>query len=381
MTLHVAVVTGGRADYGLLAAPMRLLRDDPRFRLSVIATGQHLAPAPMGTLHLVTGDGFEVAERVDIVEAGDDALSRSIETGRAVGGVAGALAGLAPDLVLLLGDRYEILGAALAAHMLRIPIAHIAGGDVTEGAVDDAFRHSITKLSHLHFVTTPDAARRVRQLGEDPARVHVVGSPGLDAIRDAAIPARDAFFAAVGLTARRHNLLVTFHPATAAGDPVADVTEMLAAFTALGPDFGFVFTGVNLDTGGRSVEAAIRAFCTENPGAVFHDALGAKLYYGGLTHCDVVVGNSSSGLYEAPSFKRPTVNIGTRQDGRVRAASVIDVGAVSGDIVAAVRRAIGMDCSGVTNPYGDGHAGERIVAILAGLDDMKALLGKRFVDL
>lgn len=380
MSLRVAVVTGGRADYGLLAMPMRRLADDNRFELRVIATGQHLAPAPAGTLHQIAEDGFRVDETVEILADSDTALAICEATGRAVIGLAEALVRQTPDLVLLLGDRYEILAAALAAHLLRLPIAHIAGGDLTEGALDDALRHSITKLSHLHFVTTADAARRVRQLGEDPASIHLVGSPGLDRINLTNVLDRESFFRALRFEPQTRNFLVTFHPVTAEDTSIAQAQEMLAAFDALKPTPGLIFTGVNADAEGRTVEGVIRAYSANRPSSRYYEALGASLYFGALTHCNAVVGNSSSGLYEAPSFRIPTVNIGSRQTGRVKADSVIDVEPERRAIKGAILRALAMDCREVTNPYGDGQASTRIVETLGKIREPKSLLTKKFFD-
>jgi UDP-N-acetylglucosamine 2-epimerase (non-hydrolysing)/GDP/UDP-N,N'-diacetylbacillosamine 2-epimerase (hydrolysing) len=380
MTLRVTAVTGGRADYGLLSVLLQRLAADPRFELRLIVTGQHLAPNA-GTLQQIAADGLAVDDKVDILLASDTALAVCKTTGLAVIGLAESLERQKPDLILVLGDRYEIFAAALAAHVLRIPIAHIAGGDVTEGAIDDALRHGITKLAHLHFVTTAEAGRRVRQLGEDPARVHVVGSPGLDRIAKTEIPDRATFFREINATAFERNIVVTFHPVTAHGDSVHDVNEMLAALDGLGPEVGLIFTAVNADTQGRTVEQAIDLFCTTRANATLHRALGSRLYFAALTYCDMMVGNSSSGLYEAPTFQRPTVNIGDRQAGRAKAASVIDCPPQREAIVSAMRRAFDLDCTAAVNPYGDGNASERIVEVLANVKDPRALLIKSFHDL
>lgn len=381
MTVRVAVVTGGRADYGFLAEPMRHLSADPRFDLRVVATGQHIVGDGGRTLRWFADDGFKVDETVDILGDSDTALATCQATGRAVSGIAEALSRLQPDIVLLLGDRYEILAAALAAHLLRVPIAHIAGGDVTEGAIDDSLRHAITKLSHIHFVTNEDSARRVRQLGEDPRTIHVTGSPGLDRIRTVAIPDRETFFREIGVTDRSKNFVVTFQPITVEATSLADVRELLAALDILGADVSLIFTGVNADTDAHVVEQEIRAFCASRSNASYHSALGSRLYFAALAYCDMVVGNSSSGLYEAPSFRIPTVNIGTRQARRLKAASVIDCLAERDAILAAIGQASTLDCTAVVNPYGDGHAAERIVDVLANLTGMQVLLMKSFRDI
>ncbi len=379
MTLTVCAVTSTRADWGLMAPVLALLRDDPAFDLQLIVTGQHLMPDAGDTAAMIAAEGFMASATIDMKLAGDtpEAVTSALATG--IDGLGKAFARLRPDLVLILGDRYEILGAATAATLARIPIAHIAGGDLTEGAVDDAFRHAITKMSHLHFVTTDDAAQRVRQMGEDPTRVIVTGSPGLDRIRTTPLMDRTALFAAVGLPPLDRFLMVTFHPETLSADSRAACGEMLAALHQLGPEVGLVFSGSNADVEGRAVGGMIADFVRSHPNAVLHASLGSARYFSALKHADAVVGNSSSGLYEAPSFGTPSVNIGDRQKGRVRAASVIDVAARQADIYRGLQRAMEMDGTGIVNPYGDGHAAEKIVAALKAVGGL-GTLQKRFAD-
>jgi UDP-N-acetylglucosamine 2-epimerase (non-hydrolysing)/GDP/UDP-N,N'-diacetylbacillosamine 2-epimerase (hydrolysing) len=357
-----------------------LLRADPAFALDLIVTGQHLVPADDNTAEAIKAEGFAPSATIDMLLASDAPVAVAKSMGLATAGFADAFARLAPDLVLVLGDRYEILAAVQAAVVARLPVAHLCGGDITEGAMDDAIRHAVTKLSHLHFVTNEAAARRVWQLGEDPARVHCVGSPGLDRIRQTKLLDRAAFFRRVGFEPRASNLLVTFHPETLHADPLGQCRELLAALHELGPEFGFIFTGSNADPGGRGVDRLVGEFVAAHDNACAHASLGAALYFSALSHASAVVGNSSSGLYEAPTFKVPTVNIGDRQRGRLRAASVIDCAAERRAIGAAIRKALTLDCAGVINPYGDGHASERIVAVLRGLGDPRQLVHKRFVD-
>jgi UDP-hydrolysing UDP-N-acetyl-D-glucosamine 2-epimerase len=379
--LKVCVVSGGRADYGLLLPLLRLLRDDPRFDLQLVLTGQHLMGGDKRTAQRVYADGFKVSAEIEMGCQGDDALEVSRGAARVLDGIAKLFAQLKPDILLLLGDRYEIAAAALAATLARLPIAHVAGGDITEGAFDDALRHAVTKMSHLHFAATEQAARRLRQMGEEESRVHITGSPGLDLIRSVTIPPRNEFFAAVGLSPKQANLVVTFHPETLAADSVADFDELLAALNDLGPDTAILFTGANADPGGRQIDAKIRAFVASKPAARLVESLGAELYFAALTHMDVAVGNSSSGLYEAPSFGIPTVNIGDRQTGRLKAQSVIDSKPERAAILSAVRAALAHGRQTTVNPYGDGRAAERIVAVLAGIAEPAALLRKRFVDI
>lgn len=381
MNRRICFVTGSRADYGLILGPMRMIRDDPDLDLQLIVTGTHLAASYGETQRPIEDDGFAVDARVDMVLAADTPVAVTKATGLAVIGFADALDRLRPDILFIPGDRYEMLAAAQAALIARIPIAHLCGGDVTEGAFDEAIRHSITKMAHLHFVTNRDAQRRVCQLGEAPDHVFKVGSPGLDTLLAAEAMDRDAFFASLGMEPRARTLLVTFHPPTLdALEPVLQLEELLAALDGLGPDFGFVFTGSNADTEGGRLNQRIMAYAAGRDGAEFYASLGLRRYAAALRHVDVVVGNSSSGLYEAPSFATPTVNIGDRQKGRLRADSVIDCAPERKAIRAAINRALSLDCSGVVNPYGDGRSAPRILAVLKAVADPSALLKKHFHD-
>lgn len=376
--LRICAITGSRADWGYLKMPLLMLRDCPTLELRLVATGQHLTPHSGGSLQVIKEDGFEIDARVDMQLAGDTAKEITKSLGLAVIGFADVLERLNPDLLFVLGDRYEILAAVQAALMARIPVAHISGGDLTEGAMDESIRHAITKMSHIHFVTNKESERRVRQLGEDPSQVHLVGSPGLDSMRSTPRMERSEFFQFVGLTPRDRNLLITFHPVTLDMDSEMHCAEMLAALDSLGPDVGLIFTGTNYDTSGRRIESVVRAFAESRANAVIHASLGPIGYFSALSHVHIVVGNSSSGILEAPSFGTPTVNIGDRQRGRLRSPSVIDCCPERSSIRAAIDQAFAMDCSGLTNPYGDGHASERIAAVLMGIENPRKLLKKRF---
>lgn len=378
--LRICVVSGSRADYGLLVAPLRAMRDAPAFDLRLVLTGQHLVKSAGDTAAQVRRDGFTIAAEVNMKAEGDNAAAVTAASGRLLGGIGDVLARLAPDIVLLLGDRYEIACCAIAATIARVPIAHIAGGDLTEGAFDDSFRHAITKMAHLHFVTNEMSARRVRQMGEADDRIHVVGSPGLDLIRTTPVPSREAFFASVGLVPGAVNVLATFHPVTLAADSLAQLDEMLAALAAR-DEATILFTGTNADPEGRRIEERIGAFAARRAAARLVPSLGSANYFAALTYMDVVVGNSSSGLYEAPSFGIPAINIGDRQAGRLRAESVFDCPPQRDAIGAAIARALRRGRKPTVNPYGDGHAADRIVAVLKALDDPHALLYKRFAAL
>jgi UDP-N-acetylglucosamine 2-epimerase (non-hydrolysing)/GDP/UDP-N,N'-diacetylbacillosamine 2-epimerase (hydrolysing) len=361
---------------------MDAARREPAFRLRIIVTGMHLAPQFGLTWREIEKDGFSIDARVDLGLAGDRAADVTRSLGRGVMGFADVLERFRPDLLVLLGDRYEILAAAQAALIARVPVAHIAGGDVTEGAFDDAIRHSITKMAHLHFVTNADAARRVRQLGEDPSAIHAVGSPGIDVISRMKLLDLPALERELGFTFRERNLLVTFHPATLDDQPAdAQFRELLVALDRLGNGVGVLFTLPNADPDGQAVIDRIGEYTASRPHTKAFASLGQLRYLSAVARVDAVVGNSSSGLYEVPSFRKPTVNIGDRQKGRLQASSVINCRPAADDIEMAVRRAFTLDCSGAVNPYGDGRSAERIIAALKAVPDFSKLLRKRFFDL
>jgi UDP-hydrolysing UDP-N-acetyl-D-glucosamine 2-epimerase len=371
----ICAISSSRADYGLLVSPLRAIQAEPHFRLKLVLTGQHLVTSAGATADQVRRDGFDVAAEIDMRIAGDDAASLTKAAARLMGGMADVLARIKPDLLLVLGDRYEILCCAIAATLARIPIVHLSGGDVTEGAFDEGFRHALTKLSHLHLVSNDRSAQNVRQLGEPADRVQVVGSPGIDLIRHTSIISRDAFFKALGLSPAPLNLLVTFHPVTLASDTMAQFDQVL---TALGEfkDAAILITGSNADPEGRQIDARAGTFAAEFPNRVFFPSLGAERYFSALAHMDVVIGNSSSGLTEAPSFGIPTVNIGERQTGRLKAESVFDTPPEAIAIRDAINRAQARGRSETINPYGDGHSSERIVAALRAIEDPRSLLKK-----
>lgn len=381
MARRVCVVTGSRAEYGLLYWVLHDLRADPAFELQLVVTGMHLSHEFGHTVGEIENDGFAVAARVDMIVSGDSAAATAKSIALGVAGMSDALQRLAPDIVLVLGDRFEILAAAQACLVHNIPVAHIGGGDTTEGAFDESMRHAITKMAHVHFTTNELSARRVRQLGEDPAQVHVVGNPGLDHLRRRALLDRPALEAGLGAPLGRRNLLITFHPVTlepASG--VAQFEELLAALDRQDEHTVLWFTRPNADPGGRAITAALEQWLAARPQRRAHvfASLGQLRYLSLMAQVDAVVGNSSSGLYEAPSFRIATVDIGERQRGRLAAPSVVHSVPERGAIAAAIERALALDCSKVVNPYGDGESAGRIVAVLDGLPDPGSLLKKRF---
>ena len=378
--MKILAITGSRADWGLMVPVLNRLRDDPAFELQILATGQHLM-GDRASLAAISTEGHKVDWQVDMGLSDDDSpdmLARGM--GAALAGVGEVLARSRPDIQLVFGDRYEILATVLAATVATVPVAHVFGGDVTEGAIDDAIRHAITKLASVHFATNQDSADRILQMGEDQSRVHNVGSTGIDRILDLAPLPHDDFFASVGLAPRASNIVITFHPETLAEGTVAHARAMLQALDQF-PDAGLIFTGSNADPGARDIDDLVTEYAEARDNAVFHAALGSQRYFSALTHCDLVVGNSSSGIMEAPSFNLPTVNIGDRQARRPRATSVIDCPPQVAAIVKAIRAGLALECRDVKNPYGDGHAADRIVAILAAIARPEALVRKSFVDL
>jgi UDP-hydrolysing UDP-N-acetyl-D-glucosamine 2-epimerase len=378
---RICVVTGSRADYGLLYWVLRDLRDDPAFELQLVVTGAHLAREFGRTVNDIVADGFQVARRVEMLLSSDSPGGAAKSLGLAVIGMSEALEQLSPDAVLVLGDRYEMLAVAQACLMHGVPLAHIAGGDTSEGAFDESIRHAVTKMAHLHFVTNEESARRVRQLGEDPTRIHVVGSPGLDHLRRSSLLDRAALERALGTPLATRNLLVTFHPVTLAADGGVDqFGELLAALDMVGEDVAVFFTHPNADPGGSAIASQLDAWAAARPGRVHtYASLGQLRYLSLMARADAVVGNSSSGLYEAPSLQVPTVDIGERQRGRLAADSVLHCAPERAAIAATIRRALELDCSAVVNPYGDGHSAGRIVKVLRDLPARDVLLKISFL--
>ena len=382
----ICVVTGSRADYGLLYWPMRGIQaEHPALRLQIVATGSHFSPEHGMTWKAIEADGFNIDCRIDAVPANDDGVAIAAAMGEGVKSIASAVERLQPDVALLLGDRYEILAAAAAALVMRIPVAHIAGGDVTSGAYDDAIRHAISKMAQIHFVTNDGAARRLRQLGEDPAAIHVTGSPGIDAIQRTRLMAAAELEQSLGAKLRQRNALVTFHPVTWGAQPSdVQLSELLKALDRLGsvePGWGLFFTGVNADNEYRALNRMIEEFILVHPNAAKFDSLGTQRYLSLMALSNFVIGNSSSGLYEAPSMGVPSINIGDRQHGRLRASSVIDCKADADLIGAAIERALKQLRQPVESPYGDGHATDKIIAVLKNIPAGAAMPGKRFHDL
>jgi UDP-N-acetylglucosamine 2-epimerase (non-hydrolysing)/GDP/UDP-N,N'-diacetylbacillosamine 2-epimerase (hydrolysing) len=359
---------------------MKEIQADDSLCLQVVVTGIHLSPEFGLTYKTIENDGFPIDEKVEMLLSSDTATGVTKSIGLGIIGFAGVWERLKPDLIVVLGDRFEMLAVAQSALIALIPVAHIAGGDVTEGAFDEAIRHSITKMSHLHFVTNEKSADRVRQLGENPTHVYIVGSPGLDYLPRMRFLNRQELEQDLGFKFLARNLLVTFHPSTLdSGDANAQFDQLLAALEQL-HDTGLWFTYPNADPQGRRLISRLEEFVATHKQAKAFSSLGQLRYLSLMAQVDAVAGNSSSGLYEAPSFRIPTVNIGDRQRGRLQALSVLNCEPYTEDILATILKSLQMDCSSTVNPYGDGNSSARILSVLKSIDDYRPLVKKSFFE-
>lgn len=384
MRRKVCVVTGTRAEYGLLRWVMEGLRRREETELQVIATGMHLSPEFGLTYREIERDGFAIDRKIEMLLSSDTPVGLAKSMALGLAGFADAFAELRPEVLVLLGDRFEVFSAAAAAMVARVPIAHIHGGEATEGLIDEAIRHAITKMAHLHFVAAEAYGRRVVQLGEQPHNVHVVGGLGVDVIARTVLLDREALEASLDFRLGERNLLVTFHPLTL--EHGASQEQMGALLSALEefPDIHLVFTMPNADTDGRVLLDQVRRFVSGRKNSCAFTSLGQVRYLSCLRYVDGVVGNSSSGLTEAPSFRCATVNIGDRQRGRLKAESVIDCLPEKGAITEAIRTIytdpVRRTVASTKNPYGEAGSSERIVEVLA-TRPLDGILKKSFYDL
>jgi GDP/UDP-N,N'-diacetylbacillosamine 2-epimerase (hydrolysing) len=386
----ICVISGTRAEYGLLRPLIELIRDSQALRLQLVVTGMHLSPEFGLTYREIEEDGFVIDRKIDMLLSSDDASGIAKSMGLGLIGFADALRELRPDVVLVLGDRFEILPGVVAAMIAGIPVAHVHGGESTEGAFDEAIRHAITKMSHLHFVAAEAYRQRVVQLGEHPERVFLTGGLGVDSIARLTLLGREALERELGFRFAVKNLLITFHPVTLeAGSGEAQMGELLAALDALGASHEgeqtrLIFTMPNADTDGRKLMAMVQHFVDGHPNACVFSSLGQLRYLSCMALVDGVVGNSSSGLTEAPSLRVGTVNIGDRQRGRLQAASVIDCAPERSAIGAALTRLFSPQFKTLLartgNPYGEVGACSKIAEVLATYP-LDGLLKKQFYDL
>ena len=382
---RICVVTGSRAEFGLLHWGMREIQQHRDLELQILVTGMHLSEKYGLTYREIEKAGFEISAKVEMLESENtpEAVARS--TGQGVIGCTAALEKLQPDWLVVLGDRFETFAAVVAATFLKIPVAHFHGGETTEGAFDEALRHSITKMAHLHFTSTQDYRRRVIQLGESPERVHNVGAVGLDNIASCDLLNREELESKTGIKFREQNLLVTFHPVTLENATSAEQTDELFKALESFSDFGLIITHPNADPGSEEILSKIQEFATRHSDRVWSFAsMGFINYLSTLGMVDGVVGNSSSGLIEVPYFEIGTVNIGERQKGRIAGESVIHcepqceaiVEAIQTATSAAFRKKLNRD----SNPYGKPGASKRAIEILANTET-RGILKKKFYDL
>ncbi|MBQ4838268.1 UDP-N-acetylglucosamine 2-epimerase [Pseudoalteromonas luteoviolacea] len=383
--MKVALVTSTRADFGLLLPLIQKLEADPSFSVSILATGSHTDSSRGDTLQEVHNEGIQDLHVIEVDTNDTSDVGVAVSAAHTLEKFSTKFEELKPDLVVLLGDRYEILSVTMAAFLLKLPIAHISGGDVTTGALDDSIRHSITKLSHIHFPTTEEYRQRVIQLGEQPDRVFNVGNLCIDNVKmleKVELKELEQFLE-FDLNRFKQNILVTLHPETTR-DNQASLND--AFFNALAQleDVGIIITYPNHDAGGDTIIESIQNLKRQKGEAVcVRESLGMRRYHSLLTHVNAVVGNSSSGITEVPSYGIPTVDVGDRQQGRIRAESVINVDYGDASIQNAITLALGEKmqhaCLSATNPYGDGNTAERIVETLKRIET-NGLIKKVFYD-
>jgi UDP-hydrolysing UDP-N-acetyl-D-glucosamine 2-epimerase len=376
---RIAVVTTSRADYSHLYWPLKDLAAHPEVDLGLLVMGPHLSPEFGHTVREIEADGLAIAARVECLLSSDTDVGMAKTIGVAILGLADALDGLRPDLLLLIADRYEMLAPASVALALRIPLAHIEGGELSEGAIDDAVRNALTKMSHVHFTSTEGARSRVIALGEEPWRVHRAGAPSLDHLRRRTLLSRDEIESRLGISLQTAPVLVGYHPVTLARDTLYEADALFAALAEI--DGPVIFSHPNADAGSRDLVGRARTFAAGRPGSRVFVNLDPLTYWSLLRHVALFLGNSSSGIMETASFALPAVNVGLRQQGRERPRNVIDAEADTRAILDAVTRArsdsFRQSLSGLENPYGDGHASERIVKVLTTVPLGQELLMKR----
>jgi UDP-hydrolysing UDP-N-acetyl-D-glucosamine 2-epimerase len=379
MKCKIAVVTSSRADYSHLYWPLRDLSANDAIDLRIVALGPHLSPEFGNTVNEIERDGFKIASKLECLLSSDTDVGMAKTIGLATLGLADAFAETRPDILLLIADRYEMLAPASVALALRIPIAHIEGGEISEGAIDDAVRNALTKMSHIHFTSTHAARDRVIQMGEEEWRVHRAGAPSLDHIRRQNLLSRADLESKLGLDLSSPTILVAYHPVTINRDTLSETDALFEALDSLPHQILFCFP--NVDAGSRSLIRRTKSFVEAKKRGNIYTNLDTLTYLSLLGQVEMLVGNSSSGIMEAASFSLPVVNVGLRQQGRERAKNVIDVAADSDAIQTGIQKAMTptfrKSLIGLNNPYGDGFAAEIIVRVLSNLPSAEELLMKR----
>lgn len=385
MKRKICVITGSRAEYGLLYWLMREIQEDSELTLQLIVSGMHLSPEFGLTYRQIEKDGFDINEKIEILLSSDTPVGITKSMGLAMISFAETYERLKPDIIAGMGDRFELFAAVSAAVVARLPVAHLNGGEITEGVIDDPLRHAITKMSHLHFTAMEEYRQRVIQLGEDQARVFTVGEAGLDNIRRLQFLSKEEFEKAVNFKLHKKNILVTFHPVTIEKSTAhKHFREILEAVDTL-EETGVIFTMPNADTDGRIIINMINEYVTRNKEkAVAFVSLGQQKYLSALQYVDAVVGNSSSGIVEAPSFKIGTIDIGDRQKGRVKSKSIIECLPQKDSILQAFTKLYSKEFSeelkNVKNPYGEGKASVKIKEFIKSYN-LEGLIPKKFCDI
>jgi GDP/UDP-N,N'-diacetylbacillosamine 2-epimerase (hydrolysing) len=384
MSRKICVVTGTRAEYGLLRWVMQGIKDDFDLELQIIATGMHLSPEFGLTYKTIEADGFDIDRKVEMLTSSDTPVGIAKSMGLGLIGFADALGQLNPDLVIVLGDRFEIFAAVSVAMVAKVPVAHLHGGEATEGAFDESIRHAITKMSHLHFTATEEYKNRVIQLGEQPHRVFNVGAIGIDNIKKTPLLSRKDFEKSIDFKLNKKNILITFHPATLEKSTSQEQFKNLLQVVDGYEDTHLIFTKTNSDTDGRVINQMIDTYVEDHGHkAVRFTSLGQLRYLSAMQYVDAVVGNSSSGLIEAPSFRIGTINIGDRQRGRLKAKSVIDCNNSVEAIHSAFDKLFSLSfqkqLQDVKNPYGSGGAAIKVVETIRSMS-LNGILKKRFYD-
>lgn len=365
----ICVITGSRAEYGLLSGLMKVIHEDTELQLQVIATNMHLSPEFGMTYQEIEKDGFSIDKKVEMLLSSDTPNATAKSVGLGTIGFADAYEDLKPDIIIVLGDRYEILSAVSTALFYKIPVAHLHGGEITEGAYDDCIRHAITKMSHLHFTSTEEYRNRVIQLGEHPKRVFNVGAIGIENIKNIPLMSKDELEKSLGFTISDKCILVTFHPVTLDNLTAEKQSKNLLAALDTLKGYQIIFTMPNSDTNGRIIMQEIEKYVENNRNrTIAFKSLGLKRYLSALQYVTAVVGNSSSGIIEVPSFGIPTLNIGDRQKGRIAAESVIHCGATLHDIVSGLQEVLSNEQKTVSkvcnNPYEKQHTINSILNII-----------------
>lgn len=381
----ICVITGSRAEYGLLSSLMQAIKKEESLQLQIIVTNMHLSPEFGLTYKEIEKDGFHIDKKVEMLLSSDTSNATTKSVGLAVIGFADAYEDLQPDLIIVLGDRYEILAAVSAALFYKIPVAHIHGGETTEGAYDDSIRHAITKMSHLHFTSTEEYCKRVIQLGEQPERVFNVGALGIENIRKTRLLSHEELEKSIQFVLGNKSLLVTYHPVTLENSTAAEQCTNLLEVLETYSDYRIIFTLPNSDTNGRIIMNLIHQFVEKHKDhSIAFTSLGKTRYLSALQYVSAVVGNSSSGIIEVPSFGIPTLNIGNRQKGRIAAESVINCGTTKEEIAIGLQtilsETVKEKAKKQNNPYEKADTAETILQVLKNIP-LENLIYKSFYDL